>query len=218
MVTIGIKKAKRGIASGYQIRKKNKNLNMKSLMLLCLLLCLSPEIVAQNESAKRTVQLLADSELTITGDTNINKFQCGFNTKRLERSKEISFSAQGNKLKFKNAVLILNNEGFDCGNKGINKDFHDLLRTDDYPSISLELIELKVQDEYRAVADIEITIAGKHKNYTLPIEIVDTSINCFTGTLKLNINDFDLKPPKKMFGLIVVKKDIEINFNLNVLK
>ncbi len=192
---------------------------MKILMLLCLILCLSPKIiVAQNGSEKRTVQILADSELTITGDTNINTFLCGFDTKRLERSKEISFSTQDNKLKFNNAVLILNNEGFDCGNKGINKDFHDLLRTDDYPTISLELIELKVQDESLAIADVKITIAGKHKNYILPIEIVDTSIDCFTGTLKLNINDFDLKPPKKMFGLIVVKEDIEINFNLTIHK
>ncbi len=191
---------------------------MKSLMLFCLILCFSSNLMAQNGSEKRTVQILADSELTITGDTNINTFLCGFDTKRLERSKEISFSTLDNKLKFNNAVLILNNEGFDCGNKGINKDFHDLLRTDDYPTISLELIELKVQDESRAIADIKITIAGKHKNYTLPIEIVDSSIDCFTGNLKLNINDFGLKPPKKMFGLIVVKEDIEINFNLTIHK
>src|SRR5690606_31738650 len=103
---------------------------MKSLMLLCLILCLSPKLLAQNGIEKRTVQILADSELTITGDTNINKFQCGFDTKLLERSKEISFTKQGNNLKFKNAVLVLNNEGFDCGNKAINKDFHSLLRTD----------------------------------------------------------------------------------------
>jgi len=189
---------------------------MKSLMLLCLILCLSPKLLAQNGIEKRTVQILADSELTITGDTNINKFQCGFDTKRLERSKEISFTKQGNNLKFKNAVLVLNNEGFDCGNKAINKDFHSLLRTNEYPTISLEVTELVIQNDSQALAKVDITIAGKNKNYTLPVNIADTPVDCFTGTLKLDINDFGLKPPKKMFGLIVVKEDIEINFNLTI--
>lgn len=189
---------------------------MKSLLLLCLFLFLSLKIMAQNGTEKRTVQILADSELTITGDTNINKFLCSFDTNRLQRTKDITFTNHGNTYKFQNAVLTLNNRGFDCGNKAINKDFHSLLRTDEYPEISLELTELTVQNESQAAARVKISIAGKHKNYTLPIKIVDTSIDCFTGTLKLDINDFDLKPPKKMFGLIVVKEDIEINFNLTI--
>jgi len=191
---------------------------MKSFMLLCLILCLSANLNAQNGSEKRMVQILADSELTITGDTNINKFLCGFDTKRLERSKEISFIQQGNNFKLQNAVLTLNNQGFDCGNKAINKDFHALLRTEEYPTISLEITELTVQNDAQALAKVRITIAGKHKNYSLPVKIADTAVDCFTGTLKLDINDFGLKPPKKMFGLIVVKEDIEINFNLTVKK
>lgn len=191
---------------------------MKSFMLLCLILGLSATMDAQNGTEKRMVQILADSELTITGDTNINKFLCGFDTKRLERSKEISFTQKGNNFKFQNAVLTLNNQGFDCGNKAINRDFHALLRTDEYPAISLEITELTVQNDAQALAKVKITIAGKHKNYTLPVNIVNTPTDCFTGTLKLDINDFGLKPPKKMFGLIVVKEDIEINFNLTIKK
>lgn len=191
---------------------------MKSLMLLCLMLCVTIKVAAQNGSEKKMVQILADSELTITGDTNINKFLCGFDTKRLERAKEITFTQQGNIIKFQNAILTLNNRGFDCGNKGINKDFHTLLRTEEYPTISLELTELKVQSNTQALAKVKITIAGKNKNYTLPVQIIDTPVDCFTGTLKLDINDFGLKPPKKMFGLIVVKEDIEINFNLTIKK
>lgn len=189
---------------------------MKSLLLLCVIMCFSLNMDAQNGNEKRMVQILADSELTITGDTNISKFLCGFDTRRLERSKEITFSQQGNKYKFQNAVLTLNNQGFDCGNKAINKDFHALLRTEEYPTISLEITELTVQNNEQAVAKVRITIAGKHKSYTLPVQIVDTPVDCFTGTLKLDINDFGLKPPKKMFGLIVVKEDIEINFNLTI--
>lgn len=191
---------------------------MKTLMLLFLVLGLSLKMVGQNGNEKRMVHILADSELTITGDTNISKFLCGFDTKSLERSKEISFTQHNNTLKFQNAILTLNNQGFDCGNKAINKDFHALLRTKEYPSIALEITELTIQNDTQALAKVLITIAGKHKNYTLPVHIVDSPVDCFTGTLQLNINDFGLKPPKKMFGLIVVKEDIEINFNLTIKK
>ncbi len=39
-------------------------------------------------------------------------------------------------------------------------------------------------------------------------------ISEFKGILKLDIKDFDLEPPKKLFGMIVVKDEIEINFDL----
>lgn len=172
--------------------------------------------MAQDKLEKTTVQILPDSELTITGDTNINKFRCGFNTAMLERSKGITFQTKNSKIEFKEAVLNLDNRGFDCGNKGINKDFHALLQTDKYPEITLELIEVNMQDPASAIATVRISIAGKQKNYSLPVEVRNFPVNCFIGQLKLDINDFDLKPPKKMFGLIVVKEEIEINFNLTV--
>ncbi len=172
--------------------------------------------IAQDKSDKTTVHILADSELTITGDTNINKFRCGFETSMLERAKQIKFRTTNSKVMFEDAVLILNNLGFDCGNKGINKDFHSLLQTDKYPEIVLELIEVNMKDHGSAIATVKIGIAGKNKHYTLPVEVRNEPVKCFIGNLKLDINDFNLKPPKKMFGLIVVKKEIEINFNLTV--
>jgi len=172
--------------------------------------------MAQDKDEKTTVQILADSELTITGDTNINKFRCEFNTSMLERTKKIEFRVTNSNVTFKDAVLSLNNMGFDCGNKKINKDFHALLETEIYPEIALELLEVNMKDRKLAIATIKISIAGKQKQYTLPVEVRNEPVNCFIGHLKLDINDFDLKPPKKMFGLIVIKEEIEINFNLTV--
>ena len=38
--------------------------------------------------------------------------------------------------------------------------------------------------------------------------------NNVKGTLRLNIKDFNLKSPKKLFGLIEVDNNVDINFNL----
>ncbi|UJH90837.1 YceI family protein [Antarcticibacterium sp. 1MA-6-2] len=190
---------------------------MKNLLLCLLVFCLGFTGFSQNSYEKKTVRILPDSHLKITGDTNISKFKCDFNTARLERTSSVEYKVHENHIKFSNATLKLENEGFDCGNKAINKDFHSLLKTDKYPQISLELTEIHLYKEKSGKAYVTITIAGNKKDYTLPVEISKkASAANYAGTLKLDIRDFDLEPPKKMFGLIVIKDEIEIDFNLAV--
>lgn len=171
-------------------------------------------LFAQNSSS--TIEILPQSELTITGDTNINKFECNFDASCLEGNRKISFETQGSRISFKNAVLVLQNENFDCGNRPINKDFHSLLQTEIYPEILLELKQVFLKNKKTGTADVTISIAGIKKDYQLPVEIVKGKNLHFKGKLHLNINDFNLKPPKKLFGAIVVNEDIDINFNLTV--
>ena len=38
----------------------------------------------------------------------------------------------------------------------------------------------------------------------------------YTGKLKLDITDFGLEPPKKLLGLLVVKKEVDIDFRINL--
>lgn len=191
---------------------------MRTLLICCMIFCFISLSPAQNGLEKRKIEILANSELTITGDTNISKFRCEFNTKLLERTVPVIFEENSGHIIFKDAVLSLNNEGFDCGNKAINKDFHELMQTEKYPGISLELLDIRLQSKDLAHANVVIKIAGRQKRYTFPIEISTTPVNSYRGKLKLNINDFGLKPPKKMFGLIVIKEEIEIDFNLMVKK
>lgn len=63
-------------------------------------------------------------------------------------------------------------------------------------------------------ATVKINIGGKENTYLVPVTIDNTDTNRFAGKLKLDIRDFGLEPPKKFLGLIVIKEDIEINFNL----
>lgn len=72
-------------------------------------------------------------------------------------------------------------------------------------------------DEKRGNAFVTITIAGTKKDYTLLIDInKQSSFQIYAGKLKLNIRDFQLEPHKKMFGLIIIKEEIVIDFNLAV--
>jgi hypothetical protein len=184
---------------------------MKTILLLLSFLSFGTYSFSQN-----SFQILPESKLTITGETNINKFLCAFNTTLIPNTKNIKFEGNSEKIHFENAVLKLDNQGFDCGNKAINKDFKALIKSSEYPEIKLELKELILKSPHEANALLRIFIAGKQKDYRVPITINEYPVVQYSGKLNLNINDFELTPPKKIFGLIVVKEDIEINFNLIV--
>ncbi len=169
---------------------------------------------AQDDFIAMKIKILPSSQLSITGDTNISQFECVFNTLYLEDFREVAYRRNGDAINFKNAILFLKNEGFDCGNKVINKDFHALLNTKKYPKITLELTEIKINKGKRGEAYVKIAIAGKEKKYRFPVDIISAPLDRFIGKLKLDIRDFNLEAPKKMFGLIVIKDEIEIDFEL----
>jgi len=190
---------------------------MKKIAFVFLVL-LSGAVTRAQDFQKRNITVLPSSELTIIGDSNIAAFQCEFDNSYLDDSQSISYSQNGNKINFSGAVLILNNKGFDCGSKGINRDFHDLLRSDDHPRILLDLKEVILSSSTTGTARVGITIAGKERFYEVPVTIKSGVIAEFRGNLRLNIKDYGLEAPKKLFGMIVVKDEIDIQFNLQVKK
>ena len=196
---------------------------MKKFILL-LLICATSVVYAQQRESQYRIEVLPGSGLTITGDTNIRDFLCEYDIERLEQKHEVFFTEETQRMRFRNTILELRNAGFDCGNKAINRDFHSLLQTEDYPIIQLELKEVRLQKEDIAQAIVRITIAGNNKNYEIPVKLLhlnndkEEATQRLDGQLMLNISDFGLEPPKKLFGLIVVKDDIQINFDLHIRK
>jgi hypothetical protein len=191
---------------------------MKKLMPLIIMLFCGAFTNAQSNLKEKTVKVLPSSGLTITGDTNINKFTCVFDTSFLREPQAIGYSDNGSVISFSNARLRLHTKGFDCGSRPINRDFKELIKADEYPEIVLELNKVNLKDRSSGIANICIKIAGKQKYYDVPVAIKTGEVAEFKGRMELNINDFGLKPPKKLFGIIVVKDDIQINFDLKVKK
>lgn len=160
------------------------------------------------------VDLLGSGSLKINGKTNINSFECTFDSSRLTHSNKISLKPKGDRIEVKNAQLRLNHKNFDCGHRRINNDFNALIKSEEYPDIYIELLEIFNVKNSEASVKVKINIAGKSKNYTFPIEICNPETTEFQGKWVLNIKDFDLTPPKKVFGIIVIDDEIEIDFLL----
>lgn len=166
----------------------------------------------------KTVRITPKSELEINGTSNVKDFTCAYNIKNLNEPIRIHYEEKKDLITFKESVLILENAGFDCGGRGINKDFHGLLQSHSYPQITLSLKEIKLRPHKRNSADalIAIKIAGMTRSYHMETTFQYDEDWFISGKLKLNIKDFNLEAPTKMLGLIVVSEEIEIQFNLVV--
>ena len=166
----------------------------------------------------KAILITSHSQLQINGTSNVTDFKCGYNIKNLNEPIRIHYEKADNLISFENSELILENNEFDCGGRGINKDFHGLLKSEMYPNIILKLKEIKLNPKKKNTADalIEIEIAGTSRSYLMQTEFSNENDWLISGQLHLNIQDFDLKAPKKMLGLIVVSEEIEIVFKLVV--
>lgn len=164
------------------------------------------------------IVFLENSSLQITGKTNVSKFSCAFDFDVLKDSLQISYQKKNNILQFRNAVLHLQNKGFDCGGKAINKDFHKLLKTEKYPQIKMRLKHIEKQKNVldSVFTNVEFTINNITKAYKVQTYFCKEGKKMeFCGSVALDIADYELKPPKKVLGLVKVKNEINVSYKFN---
>ncbi|MEZ4811603.1 MAG: YceI family protein [Allomuricauda sp.] len=163
-----------------------------------------------------TVLVAPESEVVISGTTNVNSFSCQYNITTLELPIKMMYDEHTNRILFKNAKLQLANDCFDCGGKMINKDFKELLKTSEYPQVELQLmyVEPPKHGQKKIEVGMEIKLAGVTRHYETYLYCEDQSNICVTGTLELQLSDFGLKPPKKVLGMVKVHNEVKVNMAL----
>lgn len=163
-----------------------------------------------------TVVFKTNSTLHIQGKTNVSKFSCFFDFNFMKEGVRLSYEKQDKAIIFKNARIKIKNEGFNCGGKAINKDFHKLLKTEKYPEIIMSVKKVNLLNKAldSVQTQVEFTLNNITKEYTIQnYYCIDDQTMQFCGTVDLNIEDFELKPPKKILGIIKVKNVITIDYN-----
>ncbi len=184
---------------------------MKTLITSILSVIFCTCMTAQKDFEKAVINISPKSELVIAGSTNVNKFNCRFDTELISAPKKIEFLADEENLIFKSMALHLKTQGFDCGHRRMNEDLWDLLQAQKYPEIVINVNRIKIISENYAKAYISVCMAGKTNKYDLPVRLDGDT---FSGRFSMNIRDFGLEPPVKALGLIEVDEMIEVSFNL----
>ena len=186
-------------------------------MKLFSILFLSLFLLHQHESVENKIEVIIkeDSRLFIKGTSNVNQFTCDYKKPLEPQSLSLIYEEIEKSWVLQDAELFLKSTSFDCGGRKINKDFQELIKSSQFPAIQIEVCEIKPEDSH-LTAKIEVSIAGITKPFPVTIAIDNDNDFTYTSILKLNIEDFDLKAPTKMMGLIKVHEEISIHVKLHL--
>lgn len=168
-----------------------------------------------------------ESELYITGNSNVAKFKCDCTETLPESKAQLLVEDDDRKVKFSQTLLKLTTKLLDCHNVGMSHDLHKGLKAKEYPYIKIELNEASlakstfthVSEQWKSLeANTTITIAGVSKAVKLDVQAKRTGIDSFRfkSVKKLLMTDFGIDPPRPMLGLIKVEDEITIHFDMSV--
>jgi hypothetical protein len=171
------------------------------------------------------VQLHPDSRIVIHGESNVNRFGCAYATGRLggKKALRVAYQRHGSRINLQDAVLGLSVVHFDCGRTAITRDLRDMLEVETYPELFVAVDHLQLgtgrlaaHTSREVTAGLTITITSVSRPYTLTGRVENRGDHyAFVGTLPVRLTDFDLEPPTKLFKLVKVADEIEIELALD---
>ncbi len=111
----------------------------------------------------------------------------------------------------------------DCGKARMNSDLRDALRAGDFPYIQFELQSAEVVAApasstgwygLRALGRLEI--AGEERLVTIPAEGIRLADGLYRvrGSMPLRMTDFGVDPPTALLGMVKVRDEIEVHFDV----
>lgn len=110
-------------------------------------------------------------------------------------------------------------DGLKSGKGGMDKNAYEALNEDDYKTIVFTATEVNLEktsdNTYKAVAKGKLSMAGSSKNVSIPLTLKTSGQNLtLEAEHTLDMTNYDIDPPKAMFGTIKTGKEVTINFEL----
>lgn len=166
----------------------------------------------------------ASSELIIRGTTNVNAFICRTDCYDVRDTVELLRADKDRPIVFSRSVMVIPVASFSCGNDMITKDFQATLNSERFPNLSVRFVSIEASAPSLGpgvvTGLVEITLAGTSRSYAVLYTVSHNGNNAISlaGKQVVCFSDFNLNAPKKMMGLIRVQDDLEVEFQLHLLR
>lgn len=160
-----------------------------------------------------------NSSLNIEGRSNLSSFCCQV-TRYLETdTMQYVKNETTRQFIFTNSCLTIDINNFDCHQRIITNDFRKTLKADQNRFLKVQFLSLDafdVRSQQTVKGKVEILLAGQVKCTTIDFKtnVTNTGLIQMNGTKTLLFSEFNLHPPKKMAGIIKIKEEIRVNFQL----
>lgn len=164
------------------------------------------------------MMVLPQGHISIRVNTNVNHFFCSLEGQEFQNNLPVKIREKGDSLLFEDFHLPLKVIAFDCGPRLRTKEFRTLLEHEKHPWIKLSILELHIDSQHqRKQALISIGIHGKKITRRVHLDWTgDHHLDNIKGECDLLLSDFDIAPPVKAMGLIKVRNEIRISFDLQL--
>jgi hypothetical protein len=160
-----------------------------------------------------------NSSLNIEGRSNLSSFSCQV-TRYLETdTMQYVKNETTRQFIFTNSCLTIDINNFDCHQRIITNDFRKTLKAGQNRFLKIQFLSLDafdVRNQQTVKGKVEIWLAGQVKCTTIDFKTnaTNTGLIQMNGTKTLLFSEFNLHPPKKMAGIIKIKEEIRVNFQL----
>jgi hypothetical protein len=186
---------------------------MKYFLSLLLLLTLTATVRIE-ERGKWVIDY--NSQLMIHGKTNVSSFTCFISCYNSTDTLNYELNTATKNLIFDKNKMVIPVFNFNCGNTMITKDFRQTVNVDKYPYLNIAFLSLdRNGEDDLASGKMEITLAGVVKTATIHFNLKPKGdFIQLTGRHAVSFSDFNLQAPERMMGLVKVKEDLLVEFNL----
>ncbi|MCB0628971.1 MAG: YceI family protein [Saprospiraceae bacterium] len=202
-----------------------KRFSLSGLFLLLLLSVVFLSYRYTGHSGKFRID--PSSKLRLEGATNINQFTCDCQENFPVDTYYANEGAHAYLLRLEKTELKLRIQNLDCGRAAINKDLRKALQADEHPYIRIEVETIRLPEPEDAInsekwtnipVKTRITIAGVSRPLHLSVDAkaIGKNIYHLRSKTQVAMTDFGIDPPKPMLGMIKVKDEITIDFDLKV--
>jgi hypothetical protein len=195
----------------------------KKAFAFLLIYCLAGiGLQAQGDFTERII--LQAAELSISGSTNVNSFNCSLKKINMSDTLAISKWLKTEPNALNGLEIVFRVEDFTCDLALMTNDFRRLLKNDQHPFIKMKIDKLMYEDtdalhpSGKVSASVTLSIAGENGRELIrkaSVHKIKQKI-IFTGSHEVLMTKFHIEPPTKMFGAVKTKDLLVIDFAIQL--
>lgn len=202
---------------------KNKKIKLRKNMISKLtVLILIHVIIAIPAMGQDSIQLNIDSntELSFDGTSNVHDWNSEV-TEITGKGTFVQAFLNGNnspQMPVKNVQISFPVKSIESGKGKMNDNMYEALKVEEHPNIEYKLISSEIiqksENGFTLQTNGYLTVAGVEKQIAMEVkgkQLDDQTIQ-FAGSKNLKMTDFNVDPPKALFGAIKSGNEIDVQF------
>ncbi len=198
-----------------------QGIHIRLILLVVLGMCHgATTTIGQAQTERRLFDELS-KQVVIRGGTNVNRFECALQVLDPQYELDVSIMSEADELHFEGLEILVPVDSFDCRRRMMNNEFRELLKSDLYPNLTINIrkfISPRVtrdsgQDfKFIAVADVTVGEVTREEIFEDCYISIDGNLHTLGGSHLIRLTDYRIAPPSKFLGTVVVRNELDITF------